>query len=113
MNSAILLLIVTALASIGWMWADDKPQAAAGFAYLLALVMFAQKRAEAKRRSFMASVCTFGVVSQASQLACVIWYPRLSSKEIGACDEGTGMPVGVLLCGGLLLVAAEYFGGKK
>ena len=95
------------------MLADDKPQAGAGLFSLLLLVMFAQRKGAEPAGSVAAAVCTFGIVWQASLLACVVWYPRLSSKEVGVCDEGTGMPVGLLLCAGLLVVAAEFLRGRR
>lgn len=106
--NALILLVATAGACVGWMWADDKPQAGAGLFSLLLLVMFAQRKGTERVGSAAAAVCTFGVLWQASALACVLWYPRLSSKDIGACDEGTGLPVGLLYCSGLLVVAAEF-----
>ena len=47
-----------------------------------------------------------------SALACVLWYPLLSSKEVGVCEEATGLPTGALLCGGLLWVASEAFNSR-
>lgn len=108
---AILLLIVTAGACFGWQLADDKARAGTGLAYLLALVLFAMLRAGAGR--LLALVCTFGVWSQAAGLACVVWYERLSSREIGVCDEGTGLPIGLMFAAGLLVVAAEFLRGRQ
>lgn len=106
---AILLLAATAAAAVGWEWADDKPRAGAGLAFLLALVLTAELKdaAHALGRRLVALVCTYGLGYHASGLACVVWYPRLSSPDVGVCDEGTGLPVGLLYCIGALLVAAE------
>jgi len=107
---AALLLAATVAASIGWQWAPDKPQAGAGLAYALALVLTAMLRGHVGRLT--GYVCTYGLGYQASGLACVLWYPRLSSRELGVCDEGTGLPVGLLYCIGALLVAAELLAGR-
>ena len=106
---AVLLLAFTAAAAVGWVWADDKPQAGAALAFALALVLSALLRVACGRLSwwFTGRVCTYGIGYQASGLACAIWYPRLSSRDIGVCDEGTGLPAGLLYCVGALLVAAE------
>jgi len=102
---ATVLLVATVAAAIGWVWADDKPRAGAGLAYLLALVVTAMVKAGAGRLTGL--VCTYGLGYQASSLACVVWYARLSSRDVGVCDEGTGQPVGLLYCMGALMVAAE------
>ena len=102
---AALLLAATVAAAVGWMWADDKPRAGAAMAFALALVLTAMLRGHAGRLT--RCVCTYGIGYQASGLACVAWYPALSSQDIGVCDEGTGLPVGLLYCVGALLVAAE------
>lgn len=102
---AALLLAMTAAAAVGWTWADDKPRAGAALAFALALVTTAMFKAASGRLT--GYVCTYGIGYQASGLACVAWYPALSSREVGVCDEGTGLPVGLLYCVGALLVAAE------
>jgi len=102
---AAVLLLATFCAAVGWVWAADKPQAAAGCAFGLALVLTAMLKARVGRLT--GYVCTYGLGYQAAGLACVAWYPRLSSSEVGVCEEGTGLPVGMLLCFGALLVAAE------
>lgn len=109
LGQAALLLAATVGAAIGWVWADDKPQAGAGLAFSLALVLTATLKAAAGRLSWRLTglVCTYGLGYQASGLACVVWYRSLSSRDIGVCDEGTGLPVGLLYCVGALLVAAE------
>lgn len=109
LGQAALLLAATVAAAIGWMWADDKPQAGAGLAFGVALVTTALLKAAAGQLSWRLTglVCTYGIGYQASGLACVVWYPHLSSRDVGVCDEGTGMPVGLLYCVGALLVAAE------
>ena len=71
----------------------------------LALLITAMLKAASGRLT--GYVCTYGIGYQASGLACVAWYPALSSREVGVCDEGTGLPVGLLYCVGALLVAAE------
>ena len=102
---AALLLAATVGAAIGWMWADDKPRAGAGLAFAMALVLTAMLKGLAGRLT--GYVCTYGLGYQASGLACVLWYPALSSRDVGVCDEGTGLPVGLLYCIGALLAAAE------
>lgn len=110
---AAVLLAATVGASIGWVWFQDKPQAGAGLAFALALVLTGMVKANAGRLTGL--VCTYGLGYQASGLACVVWYPRLSSPDVGVCDEGTGLPVGLLYCVGALLVAAELLprGGRS
>lgn len=110
---AVLLLAGTVGAAIGWQWFADKPQAGAGLAFGLALLLTALLKTFAG--PLLGLVCTYGMGYQASGLACVLWYPRLSSREIGVCDEGTGLPVGLLYCVGALLVAAELLprGGRS
>lgn len=107
---ASLLLAATVAAAIGWMWAADRPQAGAVLAFALALVVTALLKARAGR--LLSLVCTYGLGYHASGLACVVWYPALSSREVGVCDEGTGLPVGLLYCVGALLVAAELLAGR-
>ena len=109
LGQAALLLAATVAAAIGWMWADDKPQAGAGLAFGCELVTTALLKAAAGRLSWRLTglVCTYGIGYQASGLACVVWFPALSSQDVGVCDEGTGMPIGLLYCVGALLVAAE------
>ena len=107
---AVLLLALTACAAVGWVWADDKPRAGAAAAFALALALTACLKALAGRLT--GYVCTYGLGYQASGLACVAWYPALSSREVGVCDEGTGLPVGLLYCIGALLVAAELLGSR-
>jgi len=102
---AALLLAMTSAAAVGWTWADDKPRAGAGLAFALALLITAMLKAASGWLT--GYVCTYGIGYQASGLACVAWYPALSSREVGVCDEGTGLPVGLLYCVGALLVAAE------
>jgi len=108
---ALVLLLATAGACFGWVLADDKPRAGAALAYLLALVLFGLLKAGADR--LLALVCTFGICAQASGLACVLWYERLSSRDVGVCDEGTGLPVGLMFAAGLLVVAAEFLRGRQ
>lgn len=108
---AVMLLAATVAAAVGWVWADDKPRAGAAAAFLLALVLTAQRRAAAGRLTRL--VCTYSLGYQASGLACVAWYPALSSRDVGVCDEGTGLPVGLLYCVGALLVAAELIAGRE
>lgn len=107
---ATLLLAVTVSAAIGWVWADDRPRAGAALAFALALVLTALLKSHAGRLT--GCVCTYGIGYQASGLACVLWYPALSSRDVGVCDEGTGLPVGLLYCVGALLVAAELLAGR-
>lgn len=107
---AIVLLAATAAAAVGWVWADDRPRAGAALAFALALVVTSLLKGLSGRLT--GYVCTYGIGYQASGLACVLWYPRLSSREIGVCDEGTGLPVGLLYCLGALLVAAELLARK-
>lgn len=107
---ASLLLAATTAAAVGWVWADDRPRAGAALAFALALLLTALLRTTAGRLTGL--VCTYGLGYQASGLACVIWYPALSSRDVGVCDEGTGLPVGLLYCVGALLVAAELLAGR-
>lgn len=108
-SQAVLLLAATVAAAVGWIWAADPPQASAGLSLLFGLVLAATLKAAAARLSWRltALACTYGIGYQASALACVAWYPALSSRSVGVCDEGTGLPVGLLYCVGALLVAAE------
>jgi len=108
---ALVLLVATAVACFGWLLFDDKPRAGTGLAYMLALVLFGLLRSGAGR--LMAMVCTFGIWAQAAGLACVVWYERLSAREVGVCDEGTGLPVGLMFAAGLLVVAAEFLRGRR
>ena len=107
---AALLLACTTAAAVGWLWAGDRPRAGALLAFLLALVLTAMLKARVGRLT--GYVCTYGLGYQATGLACVAWYPTLSSQEVGVCDEGTGLPVGLLYCIGALLVAAELLADK-
>ena len=108
-SQAALLLGAAVASAVGWIWAADPPQASAGLSLLFGLVMAATLKAAAARLSWRltALACTYGIGYQASALACVAWYPALSSRSVGVCDEGTGAPVGLLYCVGALLVAAE------
>lgn len=102
---AIVLLAATAAAAVGWVWAADPPQAGAALAFGLALVLTALLKAHAGRLTGYA--CTLGLGYQASGLVCSVWYPHLSARDVGVCDEGTGLPIGPLYAVGALLVAAE------
>ncbi len=106
---AVLLLAATVSAAVGWVWAADPPQASAGLSLTYGLVLAAVLKAAAAQLSWRltALACTYGIGYQASAVACVAWYPALSSRSVGVCDEGTGAPVGLLYCVGALLVAAE------
>ena len=108
---ALLLLLATAGAGFGWQLFADKPRAGAGLGYLLGLVLFAMLKGTGGQ--LLALVCTFGLWSQAAGLACVAWYERLASPDIGVCDEGTGLPVGLMFAAGLLVVAAEFLRGGR
>lgn len=107
---AALLLAATTAAAVGWVWADDRPRVGAALAFALALVLTAMLKNTTGQLTGL--VCTYGLGYHASGLACVIWYPALSSREVGVCDEGTGLPVGLLYCIGALLVAAELLAGR-
>lgn len=106
---AIGLLVLMGGASVGWVWADDKPRAGAAWSFALGLVLCQMLRVQRRAQRLVAYTCAFGVGYHASCLACVLLYPLLASKEVGVCEEATGLPVGVLLCGGLLVVASEAF----
>lgn len=106
---ALILLLATAGACFGWQLADDKPRA--GMAYVLALVLFGLQKGRDGR--LMGLVCTFGIWSHAAGLACVLGYERLASREVGVCDEGTGLPVALVMGAGLLVVAAEFLQQEK
>lgn len=107
---ALLLLLATAGACFGWQLFSDKPRAAMALACVLALVLFALQKDGAGR--LMGLVCTFGIVAHAAGLACVLAYERLSSRDVGVCDEATGMPVAMVFGAGLLVVAAEFLRGR-
>lgn len=106
-----MLLGATAAAGFGWQLFDDKPRAGTGLAYLLALVLFGLLKGTGGR--LLALVCTFGLWAQSAGLVCVLWYERLASREIGVCDEGTGLPVGMVFAAGMLVVAAEFLRGRR
>ena len=108
---ALVLLLATAGACFGWQLADDKPRAGMALAYVLALVQFGLQKAGADR--LMGLVCTFGIWAHAAGLACVLGYERLSSREVGVCDEGTGLPIVLVMGAGLLVVAAEFLRGER
>lgn len=108
---ALVLLLATAGACFGWQLFADKPRAGTGLAYVLVLVLFGLQKAGAGR--LMGLVCTFGLWANAAGLACVLGYERLASKEIGVCDEGTGLPVALVMGAGLLVVAAEFLRGNR
>lgn len=108
---ALLLLLATAGACFGWQLADDKPRAGMALAYVLALVLFGLLKGRGER--LMGLVCTFGLWSHAAGLACVLGYERLSSREVGVCDEATGMPVALVMGAGLLVVAAEFLQSER
>jgi len=108
---ALVLLLATAGACFGWPLFDDKPRAGMALAYALALVLFGLVKGVEGR--LMSLVCTFGIFAQAAGLACVLGYERLSSKDVGVCDEGTGLPVALMMGVGLLAVAAEFLRGNR
>jgi hypothetical protein len=108
---ALVLLLATAGACFGWPLFDDKPRAGMALAYVLALVLFGLVKGAEGR--LMSLVCTFGIFAQAAGLACVLGYERLSSKDVGVCDEGTGLPVALMMGVGLLAVAAEFLRGNR
>lgn len=109
MISAWVLLLSMGAAAVGWVWAADKPQAGAAFAMWLGMVLCQLLKQARRSERMVALTCSFGVGYHASGLACVAMYPALSSKEVGVCEEASGLPVGLLLCAGLLLVVAEAF----
>lgn len=108
---ALVLLLATAGACFGWPLADDKPRAAMALAYVLALALFGLVKGTGGR--LLSLVCTFGIWAHAAGLACVLGYERLSSREVGVCDEGTGLPVALVMGAGLLVVAAEFLRGNR
>ena len=110
-GEAALVLAATTAAAIGWAWADDKPQASAGLSLLFGLVVTAMLKGRASR--LLGLACTYAIGYQASSLACVVWYARLASRDVGVCDEGTGQPVGLLYCMGALMVAAELLARRN
>ena len=107
----LLLLLATAGACFGWQPFDDKPRAAMALACALALVLFALQKDGAGQ--LMSLVCTFGIWAHAAGLACVLGYERLASRDVGVCDEATGMPVSLVMGAGLLVVAAEFLRGRR
>lgn len=108
---ALVLLLATAGACFGWPLFDDKPRAGMALAYVLTLVLFALVKGTGGR--LLGLVCTFGICATASGLACVLAYEGLSSRDVGVCDEGTGLPVALVFGAGLLVVAAEFLRGNR
>ena len=78
---------------------------------VLALALFGLVKGTGGR--LLSLVCTFGIWAHAAGLACVLGYERLSSREVGVCDEGTGLPVALVMGAGLLVVAAEFLRGNR
>ena len=107
----LVLLLATAGACFGWQPFDDKPRAAMALACALALVLFAMQKDGAG--TLMGLVCTFGIWAHAAGLACVLGYEPLASRDVGVCDEATGMPVSLVMGAGLLVVAAEFLKGRR
>jgi hypothetical protein len=110
--NALVLLLAAAGSAFGWQLFADKPRAGMALAYVLGLVMAAIIKGGVVGR-LMGLVCTWLLWAQASGLACVLAYERLASKDVGVCDEGTGLPVSLVLCVGLLVVAAEFLQQQK
>ncbi len=108
---ALVLLLATAGACFGWPLFEDKPRAGMALAYVLALVLFGLVKGAGGR--LLSLVCTFGIWAHAAGLACVLGYERLASREVGVCDEGTGLPVALVMGAGLLVVAAEFLRGDR
>lgn len=110
--NALVLLLAAAGSAFGWQLFEDKPRAGQALFYVLVLVCAAIIKGGIPGR-LMGLVCTWVLWAQASGLACVLAYERLSSKDIGVCDEGTGLPVSLVLGAGLLVVAAEFLQQEK
>ncbi len=112
--TALILLVAVALACFGWMagWADP-PRAGQAFAFALTLVLAAERKALAPAGGLLALVLTYIIWAQAAGLACTAWYEGLSARDVGVCDEGTGMPVSLVFAAGLLIVAAEFLATRK
>lgn len=108
---ALGLLVLMGGASVGWVWADDRPRAGAAWSMALGAALCQLLRMQKRADRWLALICAYGVGYHISALACVVWYPVLSSKEVGVCEEATGLPIGALLCAGLLFVASEAFNG--
>lgn len=109
---ALALLVLMGGTSVGWVWAEDKPRAGAAWAMALGAALCQKLRMQPLSDRWLRLICAYGVGYHISGLACVLWYPLLSSKEVGVCEEATGLPIGALLCGGLLFVASEFFNGR-
>ena len=108
---ALVLLLATAGACFGWPLFEDKPRAGMALACMLALVLFGLLKGTGGR--LMGLVCSFGLWAHAASLSCVLAYEHLSSRDIGVCDEGTGLPVAMVMGAGLLVVAAEFLRGNR
>ena len=111
--NALALLAALAAACFGWQLASDPARAGQALAYLLALVMAAIIKRSAGRDVLLSLVATFAIWAQSAGLACTAWYERLSSRTIGACDEGTGLPVLMFVAVGFLIVAAEFLAKRE
>lgn len=110
-TAGLLVLLAAGFADYGWqLMPGDKPRIAQGLAYLLTGLLAALHRT--RRPTLLGLACTYVLWSASAGLACVLWFPRLLSRELGVCDEGTGLPVGLFLGVGLLLVAAEFLRGN-
>ncbi len=110
---ALGLLVLMGGASVGWVWATDKPRAGAAWSMALGAALCQMLRVRSRAERWLACICAYGVGYHISALACVLWYPLLSSKEVGVCEEAAGLPIGALLCAGLLLVASEFFTQRR
>ncbi len=111
--TALVLLVAAALACFGWMLpVADPPRVGQALAYGLTLVLAAERKALAPAGGLLALVLTYIIWAQAAGLACTAWYEGLSSREVGVCDEGTGLPVSLVFAAGLLIVAAEFLATK-
>lgn len=107
------MLVALAGACFGWQLAADPPRAGQALAYLLALVMAAVIKRLSGRDALLSLVATFAIWAQSAGLACTAWYERLSSHTVGACDEGTGLPVLMFVAVGFLIVAAEFLATRE
>jgi hypothetical protein len=110
-NREAALFLLVGLAAFGWDAFADKPQAA----YILQalLCMAALLFLSSTRGRVMSLICTAGAGLQLAAIGCAIWYAKLSSQEVGVCDEGTGRPIRAALGIAVLFVAAQLLREKK
>lgn len=99
-----VLLVLIGLSAFGWELADDKPRAAhIAVACTLAVSLWLNR---SPRDRVLSIVAGTGAAIAALAAGCGAWYERLSSRDVGVCDEGSGMPARAAVGVVVLLVAA-------